>query len=180
MEYQTKVMKDGEMEGIIKVKSEKAYDVMWKYEKFQKQIDVHWDILLSTFGSNGEDLKSCKCLIQKICQIEGHESDNVRVLSLKDFLFECIINKNIENVQCIVESTTSLLNAQNTQGRTPILYAAEIGREDIVEMLAKQKPDISIIPNDGKGLTDYIPALKNSSSILDILNKVSPIFRILK
>ena len=40
-------------------------------------------------------------------------------------------------------------------------------------MLAREKPDISILSDTGKGLFDYIKDLQNQQMILDILYEVS-------
>ena len=102
-----------------------------------------WDDVLSSNELNEDDASKIKSLIQKFCStsFDNTQSDkyiNGHVLSLKDFLFKSICDGKTVTVKCIVESLKLLLNAQNELAQTPIVFAAEKGKEDIVEMLAKR------------------------------------------
>ena len=175
LKHNMNINKRTEIRGNLLIKSVEAFDVLMSHEIPKNRIDVKWQFILSVCGSNRKDIRTC---IQKLCNSpacikQGCEGENERLLSLKSFLFECIANSRIVIVECIIECVEYFLNTQDENGRTPIVYAAEKGIKDIVEMLAKMKPDISVRSNDGKRLIDYIAGLENKTKIVEILDKVS-------
>ena len=159
----------------IKVKSEGTYDILKQHGIPEDNIEVLWEGLMYFPEPHDKEPSHMKYLIHKLCCIDENQQDEgntARVMSLKDFLFKCICDGKTVTVQCIIECLEILLNAQNVHGQTPIVFAAENGKEDIVEMLAKEQPDISIASKDDKRLIDYIGGLKNNDMIVKILNKV--------
>ena len=164
-----------DISGQLKVKSEGTYNILTQHGIPEDHIEVLWEDLL--YFPEPQDVSHIKYLIQKFCSIslddnQLDEDKTVRVMSLKDCLFKSICDGKTVTVQCIIQSLKLLLNAQNDLGQTPIVCAAEKGKEDIVEMLAKEQPDISIASKDDKRLIDYIGGLKNQDAIVNILDKV--------
>ena len=161
----------------LKVKSDGTYDILTQHGIREAHIEVLWEYVLCPPDAHEEDPLHIKSLIQKLCSISldenrPNEANTARVMSLKDFLFKSICDGKTVTVQCIIECLKILLNAQNDLGQTPIVCAAEKGKEDIVEMLAKEQPDISIASKDDKRLIDYIGGLTNQDVIVNILDKV--------
>ena len=166
---------EAEMSEQLKIKSEGIYDILKQHRFPEDDIEVLWEELLYFPEPHDTEPSHMISLIQRLCCIDENKQDEVntaRVISLKDFLFKSIYDGKIVTVKCIIECLKILLNEQNDHGQTPIVCAAENGKEDIVEMLAKEQPDISIASDDDKRLIDYIGGLKNNDVIVKILNEV--------
>ena len=165
-----------DIEANLQIKSEETYDVLFGYDKLKNKIDVDWNDIHTTLGSNEKGLQRFKALIQKFCRQSADKKERKRCVhiqqSLKQYLFECICKSNPEAAWCIVRSVEGLLNETNINGETPIVYAAAAKEEDIVEMLAKEQPDISVVSNDDKQLIDYLPQLAKKDLIANILSEV--------
>ena len=177
IEHYIDISSEVEIPEKFKVKSEGTYDILTQHGIRDDQMDVLWEHVLSSPEARGEDPMQIKSLIKKVCSKshddnQPNEDNSERVLSLKEFLFKSISDGKTVTVQCIIECLKILLNETNDQGQTPIVCAAEKGKEDIVEMLAKEQPDISIASKDDKRLIDYIGGLKNQDVIVNILDKV--------
>ena len=97
--------------------------------------------------------------------------------SLKKEMFKCIDDENHAIAESLINCNCELLNAKtedkDEDEETPIVYAAKKRKEDIVVLLAKKYPNISIKSKSGKGLLDYLQYLEKKAEIVEILDKVN-------
>ena len=85
---------------------------------------------------------------------------------LKKLLYACIRFKRQREIKHILSMEKQLLDSQNHNGETPILYAAKENQREIVLLLAKEKPNISITSKDGTHVIDLIYEWEEVTNVL--------------
>ena len=88
----------------------------------------------------------------KYCQTENREDNE----QLKTYI-QCGQVRTIQHIlSCNKNAKRDLLDTKFNNGMIPIVYAAHIKKKEVVLLLSKEKPDISIASDDGTLLIDLI------------------------
>ena len=176
---------------VITVHSERAFDILRTYDILAEHIIIDWNReMLSSVMKDDDQFHGVSLL--NLVKYFGHSSRFIlqetgefercsitKSSNLANLLFASIYlcDPNVDDqgngckhlIKCILPLNKDMINIQNGEGQTPIMYAACLKKKEIVRLLAEEKPDISIQSKDGKLLINFI---NDWDDIIHILMKV--------
>ena len=75
---------------------------------------------------------------------------------------------NVEKIQSLININAGLVNAKDSQGNTPLIWAAETGHKDVAELLLTNNADVNA--KDSKGWSPLIWAAANGhAAVVQVL-----------
>ena len=164
----------------LKVRSERVLDILKRFDIPQSNILVEWTekMIQSILLNKSENHDFDEVVLRKFCNTvsairgDGHVKDEYTGVNwqLQDLLFACILFGKVKETMAIISCNKELLNSKKKDGgETPILYAAKMEKREIVLLLAKEGPDISIASDHGEYLRDFI---QDFEDIIQVFMKV--------